>query len=937
MRSVFTARSTAMARIPLTPAAGTPPRGLLAEGVFLASRSLDSAAPTPRAATARTAYAVRAATRTTPNSVWSAAGIAVLGSTSSACIAWGGEHRTHTVPAPPWLLAVADRHLEAALDRLTVCANNLSVRRGSRWQAVHPGTDGRAAVLGSVAATDLSDWVVATCSAGITVQDLIARIHRRYPTADRSKARTALAHLVRTGLLLTDLLPEDLRVDPLQHLADRLGTQHPLSPALLELRAQLHEADRHRAGSNRRLQLLRQARALADDLHLVEHPFTVDTVLTDTLRIPATVGERAAEAASLLWHIGHRTGPLQQWTRRFTELFGRTRLVPLLEAVDPVAGVGPPAPEDAIGAGSALDGGRARHLAALHSNALVRGLLEIALSDDDVRQLLAGGDSVPPATAEIHVRLVRQPDGTFTLVVGPHAAQDAGSAAARMSHLLPVLRPAPTPPGVGQAVVAEIVCRPLTGRTAALTSECGTLAHRIPVGVPPRDGDLLPEDLAIASTGIGLVLWSRQLGAPVRPVLLSRITRDLLPPAAQLLHLLGHAGERPWHPFTWTHVLPYASYTPRVTFRGTVLAPQRWTLPDALIRAAVRRETWTAHLEAWIAAARPQLPGTVLAEESDRHLLIDLTDPEHREILRRSVAAGARTLAEAIGYTPDHAPVEAPGGRHLLELVVPLDRRSPPPAPVSLSPRTGARPRRSDHMTTRDGWVSVALAVPAVHQDAALAQLPPLPGTRLSYWLRYRTDALGPHLRVRAHSTAASPMEVFDALSDWAAKLADQGLSDGLLHMEPYLRETRRYGGEAAIERAEQVFAADSALALGSLHLDEIGRLVLAARTIQAIATTLCPSGAHEAARGAALTAFERPRREQARALTGKPSDADPFSTREQAHRAALSSLAAALAPHVATAVTSDVIHMHCNRLLGLDAGAERIARSLALDLLHRR
>lgn len=39
-----------------------------------------------------------------------------------------------------------------------------------------------------------------------------------------------------------------------------------------------------------------------------------------------------------------------------------------------------------------------------------------------------------------------------------------------------------------------------------------------------------------------------------------------------------------------------------------------------------------------------------------------------------------------------------------------------------------------------------------------------------------------------------------------------------------------------------------------------------------------------------------------------------------------------------ATAVASDVIHMHCNRLLGgLDASAERIARSLALDLLHRR
>jgi thiopeptide-type bacteriocin biosynthesis protein len=939
MRSVFAARSTTMARLPLTPTASPPPPGLLAEGIFLASRSLDGAAPTPRAATARTAYALRAATRTTPNGVWSGAGTAVLDCTSATPIAWDGEHRTHTVPAPPWLLAIADQHLEAALDRLTVSANNLAVRRGARWQAARPGTADGETVLGSVAVTDLSDWVLTTCSAPVSVQDLIAGIHQRYPTAGLAKARTALAALVRTGLLLADLLPEDLRIDPLQHLADRLGAQHPIWPTLLELRALLREADTHRAGSSRRLQLLRRARALADDLHVVEQPFTVDTVLADELRVPAAVGDQAAEAASLLWHIGHRVGPLQQWSRRFADLFGRTRLVPLLEAVDPVAGVGPPAPEDAVGAGSTLDEARARHLAALHSDALVRGMPEIALTDDDVRQLLARDDSVPPATAEIHVRLVSQPDGTFTLVVGPHAAQDAGSAAARLDHLLPGLRPFPTPPAIGQPVAAEIVCRPLTARTAALTPAGGTLCHRIPIGVPARDGDLLPADLAVASTATGLTVWSRQLDAPVRPVLLSRITRDLLPPAAQLLHLLGHAGERPWHPFTWTPAVPYASYTPRVTFRGTVLAPQRWTVPGTLVRASARRGTWTAQLEAWIAAARPRLPGTVLAEESDRHLLIDLTHPEHREVLRRSMAAGTRTLAEALGYTPAHAPVQGPTGRHLLELVVPLERRSPPPAPTHLPPRTSRRPRRSDQMTTRDGWLSAALAVPAVHQDAALAQLPPLPETHLSYWLRYRTDALGPHLRVRAHTTAERRLDVLDALTDWAARLADQALSDGLLHVEPYLRETQRYGGEGAIDHAEHLFAVDSARTRTALPLTSRERLVLAAQTIQTIAATLAPDHAHRATRGAALATSERQLRDQLRDRTSQSGGPGPGSAQiriEADHQAALKALAAALPPPAAPAVASDVIHMHCNRLLGLDAGPERVARSLALDLLHR-
>jgi thiopeptide-type bacteriocin biosynthesis protein len=937
MRSVFTARSVAMARVPLTPIPSAPTSGLLAEGIFLASRSLEQVGPSPRAAPARAAYALRAATRTTPNGVWCAAGVAAFDGPNAAPIRWNERHRTTTLPAPDWLLAVADHLLDGALPGLAVTSNNLAVRRGERWEAAHPGVDGDT-LLGSVAATDLSDWLLATCAEHTSVHDLLAHIHRRYPDADEAKAHTALTQLIRTGLLLTDLLPEDLRADPLHHLVQRLGKRHHASTALAELRDLLSRADTHQAGSSQRLALLQRARTLADEFHVVERPLIVDTTMDGALRLPTGIGARAAEAASLLWRIGHRTGPLESWTRRFTDLYGRQRLVPLLEAVDPAVGVGPPASEDAMGAGSNLDDKRARHLAALYTDALARGRPEIALTDHDIRQLHSPGGAPPPPTGEIHVRLVGQSDGALTLVVGPHAAQDAGSAAARLGHLLPGLLPLTTPEAVaGRPVPAEIVCRPLTARAAGLTSASGTLAHRIPVGVPARDGDLRPADLAIASTDTHLILWSRQLAAPVRPVLLSRIARNLLPPAAQLLHLLGHAGERPWHPFSWAPALPYAPYTPRVTFRGTVLTPQRWRMPDDLTQAAGRRTAWRTRLEEWISHVQPPVPDLVLAEESDRHLLIDLTRPGHREILRRTVAAGTRILAEALGYAPLQAPLKGSRGRHLLELVVPLDRRVTDPAAPTLSPRTGARPLRSDHTSIRDGWISVALAVPVRHQDAALVQLPNLPDTLLSYWLRYHNAALGPHLRVRARAhTAAGRTELLDLLTGWAAQLADQRLSDGLLHTEPYLRETQRYGGTKAIETAEAAFAADSGLALSTLHLDQSARLILAARTIKTIATTLAPAQAKDAARAEALAVADRRQRDSLRVRTPEPTETTLPHAIQGAHRAVLHDLAGLLKREVAPGVASDLIHMHCNRLLGLDAGAERIARSLALDLLHR-
>ncbi len=925
-----------MARVPLTPFLREPRSGLLDEGVFLASRSLDQAAPSPRTASARAAYALRAGTRTTPNGVWCAAGVAVLDGPEQTRVRSDGRYRVLTLPAPAWLLAVADCHVEVALPQLAVTANNLAVCRGGRWEAVHRSQDGDA-VLGSVASTELSDWLLSECGTPVPARQLIDKIQARYPAADETKARTAIVHLVRTGLLLTDLLPEDLRADPLQHLVQRLGQERPEVAPLADLRSLLRRADQHPPGSEHRLGLLRQARGVADRLHTVDRPFTVDTAMDTELHLPATVGARAAEAASVLWRIGHRTGPLETWTRRFTELFGRHRLVPLLEAIDPVMGVGPPTPEDSVGARSGLDDARARYLTALYTEALAQGLPEIALTCRDVLYLEAAEGPEPPYTAEIHVRVICQPDGTLNLVVGPHAAQDAGSASARFRHLLPELIPTTSLSERDAPVMAEIACRPLTARTAALATPTEALPHRIPVGVPPRGGDLLPTDLAIASTGNRLILWSRQLDAPVRPVLLSRITRELIPPAAQLLYLLGHDGERPWHPFTWAPVLPHASYTPRVTYRGTVFLPQRWRLPDGLIAAAGRRTDWVKQLDDWLTRVQPSVPTLVLAEESDRHLLIDLTEPQHQEILRRTVSAGARTIAEALGYFPSDAPVESPHGRHLLELVVPLDRRHSEASIPVPDPRTAVRPRRSDETGATDGWISVALAVPVRHQNAVLQQLPIFHGARLGYWLRYRTPSLGHHVRVRVRAeNPADLAPIREMLGEWAALLADQRLSDGLLYAEPYVRETQRYGGPDAIEAAEAVFSSDSDLACWALEFNERDRLILASGNIQAIAAVLAPGQALRAvSRASRLSLSERRLREEARTVAREHQATLP-ATKEQTHRAALTELADRLQPHIAPRVASDVIHMHCNRLLGLDSSAERIARSLALDLLYR-
>jgi lantibiotic biosynthesis protein len=183
--------------------------------------------------------------------------------------------------------------------------------------------------------------------------------------------------------------------------------------------------------------------------------------------------------------------------------------------------------------------------------------------------------------------------GRFHLAVSPGGGtQEAGSSSGRFASLLPGLRT--TYHSDDAAVVAELVVRSRTPSGATLAPETGFAAHRIPLGVPARPGDLAVEDLLLASDGQRLLLWSASLDRRVVPVLYSRLSPHLLPPIAQVLRLLGQHGCRPWRPWSWGS-LAGTPFQPRVRYRQTILSPARWTLPPAVTGASARPADPSCH------------------------------------------------------------------------------------------------------------------------------------------------------------------------------------------------------------------------------------------------------------------------------------------------------------------------------------------------------
>ncbi|HEX5113642.1 MAG TPA: lantibiotic dehydratase [Pseudonocardiaceae bacterium] len=948
---LFSVHPTApiLARLPLLPAEGGEDHGngLLREGMFLASRSLgeDHARSTRARHTVR-AYELRARWRPTPHGVF--AGVALAGVVDGpACLQMGAGHRARSNPSAVWLAAVcADLlqgpHAPEILVRLALTTQGSAVRRGDRWEVeseLADDHDRRGVERCTVRATAATDLIMAVCTGGATTGAILDAVRSRWPQVRESVVLDTVTSLIRYGFLIADLLPGDVSADPIARLLTVLPLTHPTRPPLAGLRDELAVADTHAPGRPERLAALRAGRDLADRIHRVDRPLTVDVALDARIDLPAAVVTDAIRAAEVLWRIAPRHDPTDEFRLRFAERYGHHRYVPLLDAADPVTGIGllgqqQSGTEDAPGRGAVLS--------SLIAAAVADRAVEVELDDPTITALTVQ-DGTPPCTAEVHVRVVADhphPAGQAGLrAVVTGCASTAGATLTRFASLLGHHH---SEPDHGQTLTAGLAVRPRSAAAQTIAPPAGFAPYRIPIGVP-RGGeqDLPLEDLLLLCDGGRVMVWSAALDRQVVPVLYARLAPHLLPPLAHLLHLLGQADSQPWHAWSWGAASD-GPFQPRIRYRGTILSSARWTLPSALIDTAGNAERWEAELDRWRTHTIPAPPAAVLTDDADRCLPLTLDHDADRELLRRYVRRGVKAVLEPPGGAHAHsAVVTGLHGQHLAELVIPVMRRADPPT----HPHRAALPARArgDGLFYPGGpWLSLAIPTAPHLQDELLLRLAERVGDLaehwdLWFWLRYQTTALGHHLRVRFHGRPdVLGGRLLPAVGRWAQTMSTQRLA-GRIIVESYEQETERYGGPGAIEYAEHVFAADSQLVLALLPETADHRIAATAHIAATVARTVADGdraalAGHHLDRTAHQTMNRLRPGVRAADTTGVgPGDGELFAALHNS----LAAYRDALPAHLRTTCASSLIHMHANRARPT-AADEPLIRALAADLIAR-
>lgn len=988
------------------------------EAIAVSSASLDAAleritsgeAMEPKrlrgAALSAVRYMARMACRPTPFGLL--AGVAPARFDTAVTVRFGAEHRKRVRPDMGWLIAVIRgwETDDAVVPRLRLVVNDLCFVRDDRLilpyvEAPDDGlvSDGRERTVRHTAAVRA---VLAAARTPIRHRDLVDQLVQDFPRARRARADRMVRQLIEQDFLLTDLRPPAAEADPLRYVLERLDPEFPGHRALARVLAALERyaaapvgsaqglaAWRAAAGELRRLPVPRRGgRPAADTANRSRAgtPVQVDLRMDADIVLPREVATELARAATVAWRIAARqfapARMLADYHAEFLERYGAGALVPVKELLDPSRGLGPPAgyrepPGDRPARDLEPQGAeRDAALFGLVQQAAARGDREIVLSEAMVERL-ARRDGAHGRYLEACAELLAPSeralrDGDFRLVLDSDSSQARpGALLGRFLHQVPEFtRPLAdlaaelTGRHGDDAAAAQLTHVLMQARSGNLNRIPRLTEHAAEVGVygdRSRPETYGLDELLAGADHDGFFLISASTGRQIVPLGFSALNLALcLPNAARFLTEIGLARFGPWVTWHWGRASRLA-YLPRVRYERTVLAPARWRPPADLANAAAGWDQWRRLWDQW--RAEWDVPPTVRAGVRDIQMTLNLTCDTHLRLLRAELSkrAGTVLVEEPMGgeYGTGWA-----GGR-AVQVVIPLKPRNREPrlAPTARRMQPQEVPARSLRREHRPGgeWCYVKIYAPAARHNQILTRhLPELLTSAAAltdrwFFIRYRDEHA--HLRVRFHGTpAALNTHLLPLVHQWADSLAAAGLIQDIT-LDTYRPEINRYGGPAALERAEQAFCADSGSVLEQLALRAGGKLdlpseLLAAANMIDLAAQLDPDGWRDWLlrtyhKGPKHTAFQRIRaqaldigdsRDGWSRLRARPGG-DQLAASWQRRAASVAEFGQCIRQQAdstaRSAAFAGMIHMNHNRLAGVDAAAEAAAHAIARGIVQ--
>jgi thiopeptide-type bacteriocin biosynthesis protein len=573
-----------------------------------------------------------------------------------------------------------------------------------------------------------------------------------------------------------------------------------------------------------------------------------------SIQTSGVVGEEVAQRARKLGELllsmtSAPEGPsnLQVYRRAFQGRFDEEQEVPLLDMIDREVGIGPTSDYQAIPAVN--DSRRDKLLLELLSEAIASDKISVELTKQQVELLrtVKRDASRLPLSFDINC-IIDAPSigalnaGAFKTIVGPNVGVvGAGRTFARFADLLGheaenlLIEIAESEQSLFDGVIAEAVYTPKKRRMAnvMIRPACrGWESYHSTASRPNGAMDVALNDLQVGVRRNRFYVRWLKTGELVRFVCGHMLNIQQAPDSLRTLVDISQDGEPLLHRFDWG-ICESSSFLPRIEFEQLILRVAEWRLSPIDINRLLRLDV-DKFREALVNFHFPvKLPFSFYYCDNDNRLLIDLRELDDLELLRDELKrARPKSFAVLQEVLPslDRCWLDGPGGKFACELVVPCVQFKKNAEVLTKTPN-----ETTDFFSSTDcrkykvpgsEWLYVQAEC---HRDVELDVIKRffpeiLRLLRLSelltdwHFVRYRD----PKSQIRIRFKLQCPREAYAAMAavgDWCRQLQEGGFFLNF-RFATYVREIERYGGFDSMEVCEKIhsISSDGVLLQLALH-----------------------------------------------------------------------------------------------------------------------
>lgn len=809
-------------------------------------------------------YLVRMATRPTPFGLFAGVALGSISENTSITLCRSDRHKKRTRPDMGWLLSLSRTlaNYPEVFRQLSYFANPLCIVVGNRLYVPFTDTYGldEPKTPGSFKATKLLAHILTLTKSGIDFESLRREIKEEWPDATEDIILATLTNLHKNGVIIDSLRPPLTGRDAFEHLRDSIATM----PECDDLSHQLEVLATSISGYNSKaigdgVETLAALKEFMNDL--VPDSKSKSSVQIDmsiTLKsntVSNEVAQHAALAAEALFRLATAKSSfphLEMYRKDFVERYGAVREVPLVELLDPRAGLGPPAtyqhptPRRIDEPSPYRHAARNQFLLELASNAIKDRQREVAL-DERMLQCLETNPfwrQQLPQSLDLYVTVCANSqeeinDGDFRVAVGPSVgAQPAGRSFGRfydvlddeLKHFLQRIAHEEEQESPSR-VFAELVFTPFSAAAGNVLTRPASRQYEIVVGA--ASGVEADKVIELTDLVVGVragLFYLKSLKHDVDVVIRNTHMYNyfLADNVYRFISEVSADGSLQLQRFDWGTAAQLV-YLPRLRYGRIILCPARWKISMDTLNATTqsRDGDWVSRIVAWRAAW--SVPRFVLMAEGDNRLFLDLDDPRdaahlNKQSKRRLEKGGTIELQEMLPDMNDTWVRDVDGRGYFAEFVIPMRRLLPAiePSDATLyqSPHLQASDRTAmlgDRIQLPGGeWLFAKLYCAEDVQDDVIAdQIEQVVSSlvrdeAIQRWFFIRYGDPEPHLRLRFGGERQLLLEhVLPRVSELAQQLIDSKVAYRLV-IDSYDREVERYGGAQAMPVAEEMFYTDS-------------------------------------------------------------------------------------------------------------------------------